>query len=159
MANKEYQRAWRAKNPGKVAEYQRAWRAKNPERAKEATEKWRADNREKYLEGAKRSYRKRDPAHMAAVRFKALLIREYSLTPEAFEELLTLQGNRCAICQEPPPEGKRLYVDHYHATGEVRGLLCNPCNISLRKGRDTIEHLERALAYVKAFSTKSNPTG
>lgn len=43
------------------------------------------------------------------------------------------QGNRCAICGDPPdPNGKRaasrLHVDHCHETGKTRALLCLRCN-------------------------------
>ena len=46
------------------------------------------------------------------------------------------QGGVCAICGKPETETrngkiKRLSVDHDHATGEPRALLCNRCNKDL----------------------------
>lgn len=41
------------------------------------------------------------------------------------------QGGKCLLCNEPPPEGTNLYVDHCHESGVVRALLCNPCNLRL----------------------------
>ena len=43
------------------------------------------------------------------------------------ESLYRKQGGLCALCDRP---GK-LYVDHDHETGKVRGLLCNQCNLQL----------------------------
>lgn len=41
------------------------------------------------------------------------------------------QAERCAVCDE---KRKRLFVDHDHETGWVRGLLCNGCNSSEGRG-------------------------
>jgi hypothetical protein len=40
------------------------------------------------------------------------------------------QRGRCLVCGNEPKKG-RLHVDHCHATGRVRGLLCNRCNRNL----------------------------
>ena len=48
----------------------------------------------------------------------------------------------CAICEEPA----LLVVDHDHATGEVRGLLCTACNLKMGV-IDQEEWVERAHAY------------
>lgn len=42
-----------------------------------------------------------------------------------------------------------LAVDHDHATGKFRGWICNRCNLGLGKIGDTIEAVERLLAYLK----------
>lgn len=43
--------------------------------------------------------------------------------------MLAAQGGHCALCPatESRP-GFALSVDHDHASGHVRGLLCAPCN-------------------------------
>jgi hypothetical protein len=52
----------------------------------------------------------------------------YGLNEGDYERLYMLQGARCAGCQRSTGFIRRLAVDHNHATGEVRGLLCKPCN-------------------------------
>jgi hypothetical protein len=59
----------------------------------------------------------------------------YGITGEQYAALLSYQGGRCAICQRATGASKRLAVDHDHATGKVRGLLCGRCN------RDVLGHL------------------
>lgn len=61
------------------------------------------------------------------------LRHKYGLEPGDFEHMLDLQGYRCAVCQTDEPGGRhgRFVVDHDHETGEVRGLLCSHCNVSL----------------------------
>ena len=56
------------------------------------------------------------------------LKQTYGLTLEQYDEMLEQQGEVCAICGEANLDGKRLYVDHNHETGKVRGLLCLKCN-------------------------------
>ncbi|MBE3118593.1 MAG: hypothetical protein IMZ50_07560 [Candidatus Atribacteria bacterium] len=45
--------------------------------------------------------------------------------------MLKAQGGVCAICGRIAPAGQMLVVDHDHNSGEVRGLLCQRCNIQL----------------------------
>ncbi|MFD7957002.1 endonuclease domain-containing protein [Streptomyces ardesiacus] len=59
------------------------------------------------------------------------LWENYKLTPKQFEALVEAQGNQCAMCGTPPPEGKQLQVDHCHTTRIVRALLCQKCNIAV----------------------------
>src|SRR5262245_11537023 len=44
-------------------------------------------------------------------------------TATDYDTLFQRQGGRCFICRRPSVT-KRLAVDHDHATGQVRGLLC-----------------------------------
>jgi hypothetical protein len=55
----------------------------------------------------------------------------YGISFEQYAVQLYKQRGLCAICHLPCASGKRLAVDHDHATGELRGLLCLRCNISL----------------------------
>jgi hypothetical protein len=79
------------------------------------------------------------------------LLRRYGLTVEIYETMLAAQGGVCKICGGGP-NGKavgRLHVDHDHATGRVRGLLCYLCNKMLGLARDRAEVLDRAAAYLR----------
>lgn len=58
------------------------------------------------------------------------LTRLFGLTAEDYDTMLENQGGVCAICQSPP-KNNRLAVDHDHNTGEIRGLLCTRCNVTL----------------------------
>lgn len=59
------------------------------------------------------------------------LKRLYGLSLETYEQKLKEQHGMCALCDVVPAPGRALSVDHNHATGEVRGLLCQACNIAL----------------------------
>lgn len=76
-------------------------------------------------------------------------LRKYGLRPEDYDTLLDNQNGVCAICSEPPKPGRRLAVDHDHTTGEVRGLLCSPCNTALGLFKDRIRLLAAAIVYLE----------
>lgn len=58
----------------------------------------------------------------------------YKLTVEQYDTILAYQNGVCYACHCPEPvKGRRLSVDHCHATGLVRGLLCSRCNPVLGK--------------------------
>ncbi len=79
----------------------------------------------------------------------------YGLTKEQYYKLLNSQNRCCAICHKHEDELKKgLYIDHCHGTGQVRGLLCNTCNVFLGADEDLIWKLERAEEYV----SRSIPT-
>lgn len=62
--------------------------------------------------------------------------RTFDLDPEEYARLLAWQDGRCFICRQVP-RTRRLAVDHDHATGAVRGLLCandeHGCNVNLAR--------------------------
>lgn len=78
------------------------------------------------------------------------LQRRYGITAERYGEMLAAQGGRCAICgsSDPGAGRSRLHVDHDHATGEVRGLTCNRCNLILGKAQDDAGLLREAANYL-----------
>lgn len=82
-------------------------------------------------------------------------LRQYGLSPERHDEMLAQQDGRCAICGRTAAEsGKKvLSVDHCHASGEVRGLLCGMCNTGLGHFRDNVELLLTAALYLERQRT------
>jgi hypothetical protein len=57
---------------------------------------------------------------------------KYGLTIAAWEALFEGQGRACAICCSKSARGKAgvgWCTDHDHETGEVRGIICQPCNL------------------------------
>ena len=61
--------------------------------------------------------------------------------------MLTEQGGACGICGEAPTI-RALHVDHDHETGQVRGLLCQPCNHGLGNFKDDLNRLAGAMRYL-----------
>ena len=60
---------------------------------------------------------------------KTTLKRLYGITLDQYDEMLEKQNGCCAICDRHRDEFDRNFsVDHNHATGEIRGLLCTYCN-------------------------------
>lgn len=75
------------------------------------------------------------------------------VTEAQYNDMLASQGGGCAICGAEP-ETKRnpmkvLAVDHCHATGRIRGLLCSTCNKALGLMLDSRDLLEGAIAYIQ----------
>jgi hypothetical protein len=62
--------------------------------------------------------------------------KTYGITAEDYQALYEAQGGACYICQRAKGISKKLSVDHDHATGYVRGLLCTSCNKFLGLIRD-----------------------
>jgi len=126
---------------------EKAWRhAQNPEPARERTRQWQADNPERVK--AKNAEYIADGRKAIANR-RSYLKRKYGITPERYEELLVEQGGGCGICGRLPRADIALHVDHDHATGAIRGLLCFRCNNALGDFEDDYERLAAAVRYLR----------
>jgi|TARA_S200002703_G_scaffold53469_2_gene46232 hypothetical protein len=78
------------------------------------------------------------------------LKKYFGITPCDYDEILKSQQGRCAICRNLPTKKDKnvLHVDHDHKTGEIRGLLCSSCNVSLGNFKDDVELLKEAIRYL-----------
>lgn len=81
---------------------------------------------------------------------------KYGVTAEDYERMLAEQDKKCAICEQPERNlehwkytVKNLSIDHCHATGKVRGLLCSRCNVTLGQVEDSIELLGKMQVYLR----------
>ena len=92
---------------------------------------------------------KRSPGQMAkaAARQRRWVLQDrYGLTEETFESIRASQGNACAICGEQFT--KTPHIDHDHASGVIRGLLCQTCNHGIGLLGENVHVLEKAIAYL-----------
>jgi hypothetical protein len=144
---KEYKK----NNPEKV----RAWFVANREvlnarrRAKYAADE---AYRKKLIQESKEQKLK-NPESRLNSRLKA-----YGIDLSEYQRILQSQGGVCAICKRAGRELSKLYareeiprlvVDHCHATGNVRGLLCSRCNLGLGKFLDSPALLDAAIVYLR----------
>lgn len=108
---------------------------------------WRKNNAK---QDAAIRQRYRASAKGRAVQRDRHLRKTFGISLADFEARLKDQGGRCDICGADKPEGNGTWhVDHDHATGAVRGLLCLNCNALLGHARDSELILEFAAAYLR----------
>jgi hypothetical protein len=151
--SREYQREWQRANPELVREQKRRYREEHPEEVREAKrlqyqrdlEKAREYQRKRRIENpeafAKYAERKRERTRELG----GDAYYKYGITIEqrrAFEER---QGGLCVFCDKPLAE-VRVDVDHDHATGLLRGLLCMICNNRLGWYENRRERIAQYLA-------------
>ncbi len=84
-----------------------------------------------------------DPARM---RDKNLQKNYRGFSSQDYEALFLEQGCACAVCGRQ--QRRHLHVDHDHATGAVRGLLCSDCNTALGHLHDSPEIIRKLLQYI-----------
>lgn len=97
------------------------------------------------------NYYRRNRARLLATNKRSVLKKKYGLTIKAFNELFQRQQGRCAICEKHQSELKKpLAVDHNHKTGEIRGLLCTKCNVTLGNlyADDGLELIHKVIKYL-----------
>jgi hypothetical protein len=84
------------------------------------------------------------------------LKRQYGVDWDTYNLLLENQKGVCAICQRPDSGSmcsQRLFVDHCHDSGKVRGLLCHHCNSALGLFQDSPQLLQSAINYVRQHAS------
>ena len=74
-------------------------------------------------------------------------VGQSELTNDQYDELSAQQGDKRAICSGVNKDGRRLFVDHDHVTGKIRGLLCHNCNSVLGFAGDSPKFLAAAIKY------------
>jgi len=138
-------REWARRNRDKIRVYRqltadkrnaarRTLYASDPNRRKQAVQsakKWRQQNPDKHF---------------------ANRLKPFGITPDIYYAILNAQGGGCGICGA---KQRRFHVDHCHATGRVRGLLCSECNLGLGKFKDNPKTLESAAMYLRAAKRKA----
>mgnify|MGYP001590153265 FL=1 len=80
------------------------------------------------------------------------LKRDYGITLDQYNSMLTSQSGVCAACKGPPGGKGTYHVDHDHRTGKIRGLLCHNCNASLGMVNDDASRLRLLIRYLKKYS-------
>lgn len=73
------------------------------------------------------------------------LASRFGLTVEDCQRLFQANQRKCQVCDASGP----LVIDHDHATGIVRGILCKQCNIALGGARDNVDILIALSDYLK----------
>jgi hypothetical protein len=89
------------------------------------------------------------------------LVRKYKVTLEDYARMLAAQDGRCAICLAPESEQFKgvFHVDHCHASGAVRGLLCRGCNHALGVFKDDPALFARAVEYLSSRKSRKSSAG
>ena len=121
----------RSKHAGEVMEKYR----NTPERM----EKHRADSRRYFAE------------HGQDIRVyaEARLRYEYKIDYEDWARMYEKQWGMCPGCYTRLSFDRWTHVDYNHETGEVRGLLCHACNLTLGLAKEEIGTLARLIYYLE----------
>lgn len=105
----------------------------------------RLRNRDSINAASRESWHKNKTAHR-----DRRLRRMYGITLAEYNALTDMCGNQCQSCDKPV-SGKgrdKLYVDHNHHTGAIRGLICNSCNRAIGLLGDTSRDVQLAADYL-----------
>lgn len=126
----ERRAAWRKENRDKENGYKRKAYSVDPAKARAAMNRYRSANPDKVAVWTERG---RSRKQELGARYG-----KYGTTRDDIQRMLDDQSGKCFLCQRafadlPIPRNgtDAIAVDHDHATGEIRGLLCRRCNSGL----------------------------
>lgn len=158
-------KVYREKNADKVAESKRAYshsqmgretmtryRKENADHINKIRAEFISKNREHFTERERVRYADQLARNVDHNRAKNLR-RNYGLTVEQYDSMYRSQNGVCAICSKVNVIGRRLAVDHNHATGQVRQLLCHNCNSAIGHAKESVEILKKTIAYLEKHQT------
>lgn len=80
------------------------------------------------------------------------LRKRYGISESEYIAMVERQNGACGICLAPLTS--EALVDHNHATGAVRGLLCRPCNFAIGLLDDDPDRLRAAASYIERNGEK-----
>lgn len=133
--------------------YKLRWATENKERIKEMRKRHFEEHPEALIRHRQKAQeaRRRRIIENPAKHLEHYLKSVFGINLEVYNCMLELQDYSCAICFSPSEENThgRLYVDHCHDSGQVRGLLCQKCNSILGYAKDQEEVLLNAIEYLK----------
>lgn len=107
-------------------------RAKKVEYERQRREKWKADGTY--------AARRREEGYKSK-------LRERGIDMEKYQQMVDERCGRCDICGDAMMPA---CVDHDHITGQVRGLLCDNCNVGIGRLKDRHDIVSRAADYLAA---------
>lgn len=146
------------KDPEAYRAYHKAYAAAHREKLTAQHRQWQLAHAAELRLYRQRHHAKRLATDLAGVRAEqraAWLARRYGLTDLEFNAMLLAHDHRCAICGTTD-DGAALHIDHNHATGVVRGLLCGNCNRGVGLFRDDPSVIDRAAAYLRRFEENAD---
>jgi len=87
---------------------------------------------------------------------KACLSASSMRKSKHYNRLLKEQLGLCAICEKTTKENKKDFaVDHCHATGIIRGALCNNCNTGIGLLKEDTEIMKKAIDYLAKYKHRN----
>jgi hypothetical protein len=117
----------------------RKWHTENKEKVRLRNKSWQENNRDKVKHNT--------------------LMSAHGISYEKYKEMLQRQDGVCAICKKKECKivkktgrVKSLCVDHSHENGNIRGLLCDDCNVAIGKFKEDIGSLKNAIEYLENSS-------
>ena len=112
-----------------------------------------------YMRAKAKAWRLANPDRVAAYRknnrsknHKQEIVRKYGVAFDWFDKQFETQNQCCATCKKPlewTDKQNTPHVDHCHATGNVRGILCNRCNTVLGLCIDNKELFKNLIGYLE----------
>lgn len=110
------------------------------------------------------------PIHSQKMRERNLKAK-YGIDMDEYREKYAAQGGKCAICKRPielawsgeamagrsrGPKPNRAVIDHCHATGRIRDLLCCGCNSGIGGFHDDPQTLRAGAEYIERHARKAS---
>jgi len=136
VKHQEKSRKYYKKDPARHRERVRQWQLAHPDKVKEYNKVGNERNKEKI-----KLWRQNRPEYDKMRRYA-----KYGISLDEFTIMVNKQGGKCAICEN---SCENLTVDHDHATGQVRDLLCGNCNSGLGMFKDDKKRLASAMLYLE----------
>jgi hypothetical protein len=82
-------------------------------------------------------------------------LKQHGMTLDQYDAMVVEQDGRCATCFKALEGGSKQHLDHCHASGVVRAILCDTCNRALGYAQDDPTILRAMADYIERHQARS----